>query len=113
MTKRSERRNATAANAEDAKEPRKLSTTFLLLAMYDGRTCVSAEEVARDFFSLGRDQFVRKVDRGEIDLPLIRIESSAKAARLVHVNDLAAYIDRRREEAEATLARTLASRDTT
>lgn len=34
-----------------------------------------------------------KVAAGDIDLPLMRVEGSQKAARGVHLNDLAAYLE--------------------
>ena len=57
-------------------------------------------EVAADFFPhLSTEKFGRKVDAGEIDIPLIRIEDSSKAARGVDLRDLAAYLDKRRDSA--------------
>ena len=47
------------------------------------------------------DKFIRKVDAGEIDIPLVRIEGSSKCARGVPLIDLAAYIDARASEARA------------
>lgn len=76
------------------------NTAFLLMAQYDGRAVIPAETVCRDFFShLTLDKFLRKQAAGEIDLPLVRIEASQKSARGVHLLDLAAYVDRRREAA--------------
>lgn len=50
-----------------------------------------------------------KVAAGEIDLPLVRLESSQKSARGVHLNDLAAYLDaqhaRARTEHEKLMGR--------
>jgi hypothetical protein len=70
------------------------------MAQYDGRAVIPAETVCRDFFShLTLDKFLRKQAAGEIDLPLVRIEASQKSARGVHLLDLAAYVDKRREAA--------------
>jgi hypothetical protein len=70
------------------------------MAQYDGRAVIPAETVCRDFFShLTFDKFLRKQATGEIDLPLVRIEASQKSARGVHLLDLAAYVDKRREAA--------------
>jgi hypothetical protein len=77
-----------------------VKTFWMLFARYEGRPAVPAEEVCRDFFGhLDTPKFIRKVDAGDIDLPLIRSEASAKAARLVQLTDLAAYIDARSSEA--------------
>lgn len=77
-----------------------MNTLWMLLGMYEGRPFITAEEVSRDFFQhLTPRKFVHKVDAGEIDIPLMRIEDSSKAARGVDVRDLAEYLDRRSEEA--------------
>ncbi len=77
-----------------------IDTTFLLLAQYSGRAIVPVDDVCRDFFShLTPVKFLRKVDAGEIRIPVVRIEQSQKAARGVHISDLAAWIDARRAAA--------------
>ncbi len=77
-----------------------MQTVFLLMARYEGLAVIPAELVCRDFFGhLDTPKFVRKVDAGEIDLPLLRIEGSAKSARGVQLADLAAYLDARATEA--------------
>ena len=75
-----------------------MNTAFMLMAQYNGRAIIPIEDVCRDFFPhLTRDKFMRKHAEGEIQIPLLRIEDSQKAARGVHLTDLAAYIDKRRE----------------
>jgi hypothetical protein len=77
-----------------------MNTTFLLLAQYNGRAIVPVEDVCRDFFChLTPIKFLRKIDSGEIRLPVVRIEGSQKAARGVHISDLAEWIDARRDAA--------------
>lgn len=77
-----------------------MNTAFLLMAQYDGKAIIPAEVVCRDFFPhLSASKFVAKVSAGEINIPLIRVESSQKSAKGVHLQDLAAYIDKRREAA--------------
>lgn len=76
------------------------------MAQYDGKAVVPVDIVCRDYFShLTIQKFLRKVSAGEIDLPLVRAERSQKSAKGVHLQDLALYIDKRREiaryEAEA------------
>jgi hypothetical protein len=44
-------------------------------------------------------KLLRKVLRGDLALPIVRIETSQKAAKGVHLSDLAAYIDKRRAAA--------------
>lgn len=76
-----------------------MNTAFLLIAMYSGRPIIPAEDVARDFFGLSTDKFIRKVSAGSIALPLVRMEASQKCAKGVHIDDLAEYLDKRRDAA--------------
>ena len=77
-----------------------MKTSFLLLAQYDGLAVIPVEWVCRDYFRhLTVEKFLRKVLAGEIDLPVVRMESSQKSAKGIHVNDLAAYLDKQAETA--------------
>lgn len=81
-----------------------MNTAFLLLAQYDGLAIIPAEKVCADYFPhLKPDQFLRKIGAGEIKLPLVRAETSQKSAKGVHLQDLAEYLDRRREAARKEL----------
>ena len=82
-----------------------MNTAFLLMAQYNGQAIIPVNEIVRDYFShLTVEKFLRKVGAGEIELPLVRIEASQKAAKGVHLQDLAEYIDARRAEAKKELA---------
>lgn len=78
-----------------------MRTSFILLAQYGGSAIIPIETVQRDYFPhLGVEKLVAKMVRGEIALPLVRIEPrSQKAARGVHLSDLSTWIDARREAA--------------
>ena len=78
-----------------------MNTAFLLMAQYDAQAVIPVDKVVRDYFShLTTDKFLRKVSMGEIKIPLLRIETgSQKAAKGVHLNDLAQYLDERRAAA--------------
>ena len=77
-----------------------MNTAFLLMAQYGGRAVIPVEEVAKDYFPhLSGDKLARKVASGEIPIPIVRIEQSQKAAKGVHLVDLADYIDRQRAAA--------------
>lgn len=81
-----------------------INTAFALMAQYDGRAVIPIEIVARDYFGhLTTEVLAAKISRGEIKLPMVRIESSKKAARGIHIGDLAAWIDARREAAQREL----------
>jgi hypothetical protein len=79
-----------------------MNTAFLLMAQYNGLAIIPLEQVCADYFShLTPEKFLRKVVSGEIDLPIVRIENSQKAAKGVHLADLAAYLDKQRASALA------------
>lgn len=82
-----------------------VSTSFLLMAQYGGRAIVPLDEVCRDYFAhLTPDKLVRKVAAGDIRLPVVRMEASQKAAKGVHLSDLADYLDKRRDDARRELS---------
>jgi hypothetical protein len=75
-------------------------TLFLLMAQYNGKTVVPLDRVCRDFFGhVTVEKMLRKALRGDLALPIVRIETSQKAQRGVHLVDLATYIDKRRAAA--------------
>ena len=77
-----------------------MKTPFLLMAQYDGLAVIPVEWVCRDYFRhLTVEKFLRKVLVGEISLPIVRIKSSQKSAKGVHINDLAAYLDKQADAA--------------
>ena len=73
---------------------------FLLLAQYDGRSVIPLDIVCRDFFfHLSLPKFAWHLNEGKIRLPVMRMDASAKTAKGVHVDDLAAYLDETRAAA--------------
>lgn len=77
-----------------------VDTLWMLMARYQGMVIVPADLVVRDYFQhLDTPKFIRKVSEGEIDIPLVRIEGSQKAAKGVPLSDLAHYLDRKIAEA--------------
>ncbi|BDX19653.1 pyocin activator PrtN family protein [Halopseudomonas pachastrellae] len=77
-----------------------MNTLFLLMAQYNGLAIVPLERVCNDYFQhLTPEKMLRKVMAGEIDLPITRIEGSQKAAKGVHLQDLATYLDEQRRRA--------------
>ena len=62
-----------------------MKTIFILLAQYDGLAVIPVEIVCQDYFPhINATGLVGKFTRGEIALPLMRIESGQKSARGVH-----------------------------
>lgn len=81
-----------------------MNTRFLLMAQYGARAVIPIDDVARDYFSMTPDKLVRKISHGEIKLPMVRMDAgSQKAAKGVHIDDLAEWIDARREAAQKEL----------
>jgi len=77
-----------------------MKTLFLLMAQYNGQTIIPLSQVCEDYFThLTTDMFQRKVMAGQIRIPITRLEPSQKSAKGVHITDLAAYLDLRREAA--------------
>jgi hypothetical protein len=78
-----------------------MNTAFLLMAQYNSQAVIPVATVVKDYFPhLTAEKFVRKVSMGEINIPLLRIDPrSQKAAKGVHLNDLAEYLDARRAAA--------------
>ncbi|WP_175969676.1 pyocin activator PrtN family protein [Burkholderia sp. BCC0322] len=77
-----------------------MNTAFLLMAQFGARAVIPIEDVRREYFPhLDLNKFQRKISSGEIALPIVRIEGSQKAARGVHPQDLAEYIDKQRAAA--------------
>lgn len=83
-----------------------MNTHFLLMAQYNGAAVIPVEAVCRDYFQhLDPIKFVQKATKGEIRIPVIRMEASAKSARGVHLADLALYLDAARDQAVSELAK--------
>jgi hypothetical protein len=77
-----------------------MNTAFLLMAQYGGKAIIPIEDVCRDYFShLNPTKLVQKISAGEIVIPLVRMETSQKCAKGVHLLDLAKYLDARVEAA--------------
>lgn len=77
-----------------------LNTAFLLMAQYNGRAVIPVEDVCRDYFShLEPAKFISKVGNGDIAIPMVRMESSMRSAKGIHLQDLADYLDARRAAA--------------
>ena len=78
----------------------KLLTPFLSYRFCCRRSVASASPSQQNEASAqARDKLLRKVLRGDLALPIVRIETSQKAQRGIHLVDLAAYIDKRRDAA--------------
>lgn len=74
-----------------------MKTEFLLLAAHDGKPLLPAALVCKEYFpSMTLPVFLRKAQAGELGLPLTTMGPGQKGAKMVHISDLAAYIDAQR-----------------
>lgn len=77
-----------------------LPTLLMLQVQYHGRTTITLEQCVNDFFQhLTVTKFLQKALRGQIRLPILRIEASQKSQKHIHLADLAKYLDERRAAA--------------
>lgn len=77
-----------------------MKTAFILMAQYDGKAVIPVDDVVRDYFApLTVAKFLEKTLAGQIRLPVVRMYDSQKAAKGVHIEDLAKYLDRQAEAA--------------
>lgn len=85
-----------------------MKTAFMLMAQYDGLAVIPVDRVCADYFApLTVEQFLRKTTAGEIALPVVRMYGSQRAAKGVHINDLATFLDRQAEAARKEMAQVL------
>lgn len=83
-----------------------MQTIFMLMSRYDTRVMIPLETVRKDFFpELSLISLKNKTDSGEIPLVVTRLCPSQKSTRMVHVKDLADFLD-----GQAKKARTEARR---
>lgn len=84
-----------------------MTTMWLLLAQYQGETMIPVDRVAKDFIAVqdtsGMPRFLRKLEAGEIPLPVVRMERSQKGAKMIDLRDLATFLDERRAAAQKEL----------
>lgn len=79
-------------------------TLFMLMAAHDGKPVLPVDVVCREYFApMTLPVFLRKLSNGEIGLPMVKMERSQKGARLIHLEDLATYIDECRREGQRAL----------
>ncbi|HCR3333237.1 TPA: pyocin activator PrtN family protein [Morganella morganii] len=72
-----------------------MNTTFLLMAEYE-TSQVPLAVVAKKFLNLTEAVADKKANLGEIPFPVYRDTTSQKSIRMVHVSDLAEWIDNQR-----------------
>ncbi|WBV23000.1 MULTISPECIES: pyocin activator PrtN family protein [Pantoea] len=77
-----------------------MNTMFLLMAEYETAT-VPLSQVCEKFFGMKATTAERKASENKLPIPTFRTAESQKAPRMVHIADLADFIDRQRDESKA------------
>ena len=77
-----------------------MNTMFLLMAEYETAT-VPLSQVCEKYFGMKSATAERKAAENKLPIPTFRTADSQKAPRMVHISDLAEFIDRQREESRA------------
>ncbi|HIB1682310.1 TPA: pyocin activator PrtN family protein [Salmonella enterica subsp. enterica serovar Muenchen] len=79
-----------------------MNTMFLLMAEFETPT-IPLSEIAERYLGMKPSTADKKASCGDLPLPTFRIGNTQKAPRMVHVSDLAEYIDNQRKEAKKEL----------
>lgn len=75
-----------------------MKTFTMLFARFESPT-VRLEEISEEFFGISAKFAGRHAQKGDIPVPTFRL-GSAKSGWLIHLEDLANYIDKQRQQAQ-------------
>ncbi|MBI6547827.1 pyocin activator PrtN family protein [Xenorhabdus lircayensis] len=81
-----------------------MNTAFLLMAEFE-TSQIPLSNIAERYLKMSPGTAERKANEGKLDIPTYKLNDSQKSPRIVHVNDLAAYIDQQRARAVQELER--------
>ncbi|MDE1715793.1 pyocin activator PrtN family protein [Chromobacterium amazonense] len=76
-----------------------MNTSFLLLARYESPV-VPLEQICADYLNLSAKKAQEMASLNKLPFPTFRMNDSQKAPRLVHLSDLAEFIDKQRVDAK-------------
>lgn len=79
-----------------------MNTVFLLMAEFNTPT-IPLSQIAERYLGMKPETANKKANCGELALPSFRLDQGQKAPRVVHIQDLADYIDEKRLEAKKEL----------
>jgi hypothetical protein len=79
----------------------KTPTLFMLMGEFDSRPAVPLEECLH-YVGLTKTEANRAITDGKLQLPTFRMRDSQKAPRMVHLSDLAEFIDNHWQPAKQT-----------
>lgn len=81
-----------------------MNTLFLLMAEFETST-IPLADISERYLGMLPATADKKAGCGALPIPTFRIGDSQKAPRMVHVSDLAEFIDKKRSEAKEELRR--------
>lgn len=82
-----------------------MTVTQLLCEQHGKTPLLEIDLVARTYFGLTPEKFLRKISEGDIILPITRMEpDNRKSKKFVAIEDLARYIEQRNKEAKREMA---------
>ncbi len=81
-----------------------MNTMFLLMAEFETST-IPLATIAERYLGMKPAYADKRAGAGDLPIPTFRIGDTQKAPRMVHVKDLADFIDKRRREAKIEFAR--------
>ncbi|WP_086956491.1 pyocin activator PrtN family protein [Xenorhabdus innexi] len=86
-----------------------MNTTFLLMAEFE-TSQIPLSAIAERYLKMTAGTAERKANEGKLKIPTYKLTDSQKSPRIVHVNDLAKYIDEQRALAVKEVERMQAKR---
>lgn len=75
-----------------------MNTAFALLSRFESPT-VRLEDISEEYFGMKKERAYELAALNELPVPTFRASPSQKAPRLVHVDDLARWLDAQRARA--------------
>ena len=84
-----------------------MNTSFALLARFESPT-VRLEDVCTEFFGMDRDKAYQRAAMNDLPVPTFRA-GSQKSPRLIHLDDLAKWLDEQRSAAKLEWERSKAA----
>lgn len=72
-----------------------MKTALMLLVQFE-KPLIPLDDIAEEYFGLNPEQARRKLKAGQLGIKAIQLTPSIRSPWLIHVNDLADYIDQTR-----------------
>jgi hypothetical protein len=76
----------------------RLNTAYALLARFESPT-VKLDDICEEFFGMKKEKANERAALNQLPVPTFRATDSQKAPRLIHVEDLARWLDDQRARA--------------